>query len=359
MTSRRIILPLLLLAMLGLLSGLWSGLLRLGWALPDPFPALAINHGALMISAFLGALISLERAAAVEMRWAYAAPLLAALGGASLIVGAPTIVGAGLMVAGSTVLVLLFVVMLRRQISQPYTVMAIGAALWWAGNLLWWLGWPLFRIAPWWLGFLVLTVAGERLELGRVMRHRRSVSAAFGFAVCIFAAGLLVGLVDATLGIRIGGAGLLALGAWLLHYDIARRTIQKAGLTRFVAACLLAGFFWLILAGALWLVLAPQFVAGPAYDAMLHAVLVGFVISMIFGHAPIILPALLRIEVRYTPWLYLPFVLLHTALVARLWGDLSANFQARLWGGLLNEVAMLLFASIAVAAMARGRTSHG
>ncbi len=358
MASRRTILPLLLLAMLGLLAGLWAGLLRLGWALPDPFPALASNHGSLMISAFLGALISLERVAAAQKRWAYAAPVLAALGGLSLIIGSPITIGAGLVAAGSTVLVLLFVVMLKRHLSQPHAVMAIGAALWLAGNLLWWLGWPLFRVAPWWLGFLVLTVAGERLELGRVMRHRKPVGMAFGATVSVFAAGLLAGLFDATLGIRIGGVGLLALGAWLLQYDIARITIRKTGLTRFVAACLLAGFLWLIVAGALWLGFAPQFVAGPAYDAMLHAVLVGFVISMIFGHAPIILPALLGIEIRYTTWLYFPLALLHAALVARLWGDLLANYQVRLWGGLLNELAMLIFAAIAVTSVARSQSAH-
>ncbi len=344
--------------MLGLFTGLWAGLLRLGWPLSDPFPALAANHGSLMISAFLGALISLERAAATQKRWAYVAPLLAALGGLSLIVGGPLTIGAGMIAAGSIVLVALFVVMLRRQLSPPHAVMAIGAAFWLAGNLLWWLGWPLFRIAPWWLGFLVFTVAGERLELGRLMQHRNSVGAIFGFATVIFSAGLLVGFIDSTLSIRVCGAGLLALGAWLLRFDIARHTIRKTGLTRFVAACLMAGFVWLLIAGILWLSYAPQFVAGPAYDAMLHSVLIGFVISMIFGHAPIILPALLRIEIHYTRWFYLPLALLHAALIARLWGDFSANFQARLWGGMLNEVAILLFAAIAVIAVTRGNSAR-
>lgn len=41
--------PLMLLAALALLAGLWAGLLRLGWQLPPLSLALPTNHGPLMI----------------------------------------------------------------------------------------------------------------------------------------------------------------------------------------------------------------------------------------------------------------------------------------------------------------------
>ena len=36
-------------------------------------------------------------------------------------------------------------------------------------------------------------------------------------------------------------------------------------------------------------------------------------------------------------------MLLHVSLVLRVYGDLAGNFPARQWGGMLNEVAVLLF----------------
>ncbi|HME69219.1 MAG TPA: hypothetical protein VKM54_05055 [Myxococcota bacterium] len=41
--------------------------------------------------------------------------------------------------------------------------------------------------------------------------------------------------------------------------------------------------------------------ARPRYDAILHALFLGFVMTMIFGHAPIIFPALLARPMRFLP----------------------------------------------------------
>lgn len=43
-----------------------GGLIRLGWQLPALTPSLALAHGPLMISGFLGTLITLERAVATQ-----------------------------------------------------------------------------------------------------------------------------------------------------------------------------------------------------------------------------------------------------------------------------------------------------
>jgi len=73
-------LPFLFLAFLGLLAALWAGLMRLGWQLPALTPSLAMLHGPVMISGFLGTLITLERAVAMKQRWMYLPPLLSGLG---------------------------------------------------------------------------------------------------------------------------------------------------------------------------------------------------------------------------------------------------------------------------------------
>jgi hypothetical protein len=75
----------------------------------------------------------------------------------------------------------------------------------------------------------------------------------------------------------------------------------------------------------------------------LHAVFVGFVIAMIFGHAPIIFPAILGAQIRFYPAFYAHLTLLHLSLALRIVGDLANLYDLRKWGGLLNGVAILLF----------------
>src|SRR5699024_3620313 len=75
-TATYVLVGLLLLAAAGLLAGLYAGLLRLGLLQTTGAPAVSpLLHGPLMINGFLGALIGLERAAALERKWAYLAPL--------------------------------------------------------------------------------------------------------------------------------------------------------------------------------------------------------------------------------------------------------------------------------------------
>ena len=50
------------------------------------------------------------------------------------------------------------------------------------GNGLWLAGRPIYAVVPWWVGFLVLTIAGERLELSRVLRPSRRVIGLFAGA---------------------------------------------------------------------------------------------------------------------------------------------------------------------------------
>ena len=46
-----------------------------------------------------------------------------------------------------------------------------------------------------------------------------------------------------------------------------------------------------------------------------------FVFAMVFGHAPIIFPAVLRVTVPYHPVFYAPLVLLQASLALRVAGD--------------------------------------
>jgi hypothetical protein len=354
-------LPLLMLAGGALLTALWAGLVRLGWRLP---PLATAAHGPLMLSGFLGTVISLERAAALasvlNARWTYAAPLAAGLSGLALILGLPNVVSQGLSVLASLGLTLGFILICRRQLTWPHVTMGVGALLWLLGNLRWWQTHSIAQAAPAWIGFLVFTIAGERLELARVLVWKRPALAAFLLSAGVLLGGLLMALFSFRWGIRTAGVGLMLVGVWLLRYDLAVRILlsRQTGLTRFIAACLAPGYVWLVFAGGLWLTFPDYFAAGPIYDAMLHALALGFVFSMIFGHEPIIVPALLNVGLTYSPAFYLHLALLHLSLLLRVVGDLAFIPSLRLWGGLLNVIAILLFMGNTVRAVRRAAASH-
>lgn len=330
-------------ALLALITGLWAGLLRLGWVLPGLPVKIAVEHGSLMISGFLGTLIALERAAALKRPWMFTAPLLTGTGWLIALALPESPAGPWAITAGSLAAVGILLTMVRIE-PRIYTItMAVGSVSWLAGNLLWVSGFPVYRVIGLWMAFLVLTIAGERLELSRVLRPAQHQYRLFGLAALVFVAGAGLSTSVPEIGARLLGAGLAALAVWLVRYDIARRNLRhRAPLTRFIAACLFFGYLWLGLGGVLFLLLGSQ-TAGPHYDASLHAVFLGFVFSMIFGHAPIILPALTGIPVNFHPVLYLPLVLLHASLALRTISDLLFWTAGRQWGGLLNEVAVLGF----------------
>ena len=346
--------PLLVLGMLSLLGGVLAGLARLDWAIPAVAAGAAGWHGALMISAFLGTVISLERAVAIGRGWAYLAPAAAGLGGVALLAGAPVIQPQALSLAAAATLVAASVQVLRRLVAPFTVILAIGAMCWLVGNLAWLAGGALTAAVPWWLAFLVLTIAGERLELTRFLPTPIAAQRLFFAIVGGILAGAALSFRQEDTGLRLFAAGLLALAVWLLRYDIARRNAHTKGLTRFIALCLLSGYGWLALAGLLGL--AGGFLPGhPWRDATLHAAGLGFVFSMIFGHAPIIFPAVVRVKIPYHPFFYLPLLVLHASLALRILGGLGDRFPLRSEGGLLNAIALLLFIATMLTSVVRGK----
>jgi hypothetical protein len=357
--------PLMAAAVVMLFAGLWEGLVCLGLPFPAGGASLQENHGELMVLGFLGTLIALERAVALGQAWGYLAPAAAGAGGLAVAAGAAGSLGEALIGAGGAVLVAIFVAVHRIQPSLHNAVLAAGAICWVVAAGLWLAGWDISRFVPWLAGFLVLTITGERLELSRMAGTSRRARLLFAGAAVIFAAGLLASLAagpaaagpgePVPIGIRVTGAGLIALAAWLARYDIARRTIRGRGLTRYIAVALLAGYGWLAVAGGLWAGIG-QMADGPAYDAQLHAIFLGFVMSMIFAHAPVIVPSVLGRPLPFRPALYVPLALLHASLVLRLaGGDWAGSTGAWQWGGSLNEVAILLFLALAAALVVRSR----
>ena len=318
---------LLLLAAFSLVTGILGGLARAGWGIA--LPAATAHHGVLMIGGFLGTVISLERAVALGHPLAFAAPLAAGAGTALLVAG----LDASLWLAAPALLVALGIAVLRRQAEMHTALLLAGAAAWLTGNALHLAGAPADATAKWWFAFLVLTIVAERLELARLMRPRAFARPLLVALSCLLAAGAAA---DAPVAY---GAALFGLALWLGAFDIARRTVKTAGVARYSALALLAGYAWLALAGAAWIAL--PYAGHAARDAALHALGLGFVFSMIFAHAPIVLPAVARVRLRFTPFFYVPLVLLHLSLAVRL---APGAPPLRPWGAALNAGAVLAFA---------------
>lgn len=322
-----------------LVAGFSGGLGRLGLAPVVGTPA--DLHGALMICGFFGTLISLERAVADGRRTMLAVPALAAAGSVLAIGGWITAGAAAWLLAGLG-LAALTVVAAARLPTLFTRVMTVAALLWPIGTAAWIAGWALSEVAYTWLAFLVLTITAERIELARLTRPG-SASVAILMAVLALLLGALA-IGQPSNGSAILAAALGGLGLWLIVNDIALVTVRGTGLARFSAVCLLLGYGWLLVAAAMLGLVAPADSAF-GHDVAVHAIAIGFVLSMVFAHAPIILPAVTGAPVRYTPFLYGPVAALQLSVALRTVGGVLQSLPLVSTSAWLTVAA---FASYAV-----------
>lgn len=336
---------LLLPAGIAMLAGVNAALMLVGVWAPARTARAGDLHGMLMVGGFLATLIALERAVALRQPLGFIAPVLLGAGGLALLTPLPVMVGQLLLVNGSLALVAVYAALFQRNHDDVVLVellgalhLTIGAGLWLRLDIPW--------LLPWLVGFVVLTICAERVELARL--HMPPT----GGRTLVLHAGALTMTLVATLlwpdiGARLTGIVTASLVIWLVRNDVARRTIRAKGLPRFSAAALLSGYVWLLLAALVWIIGGAQ-TSGVHYDLVVHAVMLGFAISMVMAHAPVILPAVLRRPLPYRPVMWAPFALMHVGLVLRLVpGDLAGMHVIWQTGAVLNVIALLAFFAVA------------
>lgn len=351
----------LLTAFICLFAGMGAGLMRAGWSVPWFNPVLTAQHGVLMVSGFLGTLISLERAVAIGYRWTYLAPLVAATGGLILISSDMILLASACMLSASLLLTVASVYLLWRQYCLFQAILALGSMSWLMANLLWMLGATTIQLLPWWLGFLIFTIAGERLELSRFRRPSTASRQLFVFFVILTLCGAVWLSYRADWDLRLLSLALLTLTLWLLKNDIARHAARQSGLTRYIGLCLLSGYGWLFLAAMIGLSFSPL-LPGTSYDAFIHCIALGFVFSMIFAHAPVIFPSVINVSLPFSRFFYLPLLLLHLSLMTRVAGDLLIDGRLHQLGAAANVAAIALFILTMLGMVLKGllqtRTTH-
>lgn len=353
---------LLLPAGLCLMAGLDAALARIGITAHVTSARVADAHGALMVFGFLGGLIALERAVATRRGWALAAPAFLAGGGVALLLPIRMLAGQLLVIDGCLALVAVYIVLWRRQRDTATAVQTLGAVMLLCAAVLW-LRFDLSALTPWLVGFVVTTIAAERYELARLTLPQHAGATLLGLSVVLLA-GAAASAVWPDLGARVLGAALLALAGWLARHDVARRLVHSTGLPRFSAAALLAGYAWLAVAGVTGLVVgSPGAVGGTtpqnAQDLVVHGVFLGFAMSMVLAHAPVILPAVVRRPLPYRPVMWVPLAVLHLGLVARLaLGDVVGVAGAWTAGAVATVVALLLLVATALTVAIRAGRSR-
>lgn len=333
----------------------FAGLARLGWSV-GTLGAHAPEHGPLMVIGVFGTIIALERAVAFGETWGYLGPCCGGLSAVAMLADWPSALGPSVLGASAGLLVVNAAITRRGPASFTW-LMLLASVLYLTANVAWLKGAAVHAVVPAWLSFFVLTIVAERLELSRLLPKP-----AWADRLLLGSAGLLAVAVAGLLAVAFAGStylngrdpllrllgGIFALMAlWEFRFDLARRTLRTNGLPRFSAVAALLGAVWLLVSGIVLLSLGLP-TAGPVYDAALHGVFVGFVLSMVFAHAPIILPAVARVSVPFHVALYVPLGVLHAGLALRIAGDLADDWSVRRLGGLANAVAVALFVLVAL-----------
>lgn len=334
-----------------LLSGLDAGLVRLGVWAPVASARLGDTHGQLMVLGFLATLISLERAQSLGQSWAYLAPALYATGALVLLSPAPPVLGQLLHVEAGLVFVMVYIGLWLRAPRPLVAVQGLSAVLALGGavvvNLM---GVP--PAVPWFAAFLVVTIAAERAELA-VLTMGPTADTQLVRLTVILTLAVLAAIVLPSAGERLAGLTLLATAVWLAVHDVVRHQLRLTGQRRYLAVALLTGYADLALAGGVLAV--TGLLAEPrTYDVFVHGVFLGFGVSMVMAHAPVILPAVLGRSLPYRPALWIPLVGLHAGLALRFSGALAGLDPVWRTGGVVTVLAMLAFLGTTVVLVVRG-----
>jgi hypothetical protein len=324
-------------AFVNLVIGVLAGFGRLGLSFPLSYAV--VNHGAVMVGGFLGTLVTLEKVIPLKKK---ALLIFPAMSGLSILpfINGNFVVGASLVLAASAGLMITYLIYVSRQRALYLYIMLGGAVCWLVGNSLLLHGRFFPAAFPWWMGFLLLTIVGERLELSKFLPVSNQIRAVLLVFLGLVVAGLIIPF--HRYGSYVAGVGMMGAAVWLMRFDMVGVSLRKSGLTRFIGYALMCGYCALMLEGVFLLALPD---VPFAYDIIVHTFFLGFVFSMIFAHGPIILPGVLGLSVKpYHAFFYVPLVLLVASVLIRIVAGMNLlPYEARTTSAWMTATAMVLY----------------
>ncbi|MBZ0204325.1 MAG: hypothetical protein K8I03_15025 [Ignavibacteria bacterium] len=341
--------------LISLLTGILTGWLRIGWNLHIVLPS--GEHGAIMTGSFIGTLICLERSISFPNRLALIVPLVNALSIIFFLAGMSKTAYFFLLLGSAGLTAIYFFIYVKHK-NMYLLIMMTGALCYFIGNAI------LLRSSfypasvMWWVAFLLFTITGERLELSRFIMSKNALKKQLVLIalLVLFTVGIVLPFHSA--GGYMIGLSLIGTSLWLLKYDMARHSLKKPGVSFYSGLLLTTGYFWLMVTG-IFMAYGSYF--GLLYDASLHVFFLGFVFSMIFAHAPVILPAVLKIKIDpFGRSLYIWYFLLNFSLLLRVAGIFPIQMPPyyKETAGMLNGIAILgFFINMAVLAKIAKRRS--
>ena len=308
----------------------------------------------LLVLGFVGTVVALERAVALRHPAGFAAPAGLGLGGLLLISPVPLTAGRPALCLGALAMVGVYVPLWRRQRDDAVLVQAFGAVLAAGAALLWLADVGIPVLLPWLVGFVVLTIGGERLELARLAMGPRA-----GSAFLALSAALVAGVVAALLwpGPAIRSSGSRCSPWWAGSPCTTSRGGRSGPPGCAVRRGVPAGRLRLARGGG-GLLAARRRGAGRTGVRRRRARRVPRLHPIDdHGARPGDPAAVLRRPLPYHPAMIAPAALLHGSLALRLWaGDAHGARLAWQVGGILNITAVLLF--VGVAAWSSVRAAH-
>lgn len=347
-------LPFFALALLGLVTGVWAGIIRLGFDLPGI--DWATLHGPLMVGGFVGTIIGIERSIlSGNAKWAII-PLLSGLSVVAWLVGFAK--EAPWLLAGSAVLLVVMqgTHLFRGGLSWVSAIQMAGAACFLGGNLRLLFDPFMPAIVPWWMGFVLCFILATRLA---------DTSFREPFARWLVRSGLTMYLAGLLIpfhlnGYYLTGTGLILIAVGMIVTETGGSRAPATAFDIYSIAATVAGWWWLLIAG-IGLTFWKEHLYG--YDATVHAFFLGFLFSMVFLHALGKAAALASLpHPPFHPILFVWLVLLSASLAVRIFaGDILLMEFVKRWAGIFNGVSILgfLVSLIVLTFIRKSQNSHG
>lgn len=325
--------------------GIWRVAVTRGFLLPT-IPESWPPHGEIMLGGFLASLIIFERMIALPIDSLIWVPYVYASSALMLHTGNPFARGIHLAALAGWLLHRWIAYRKFHRWEKPLVesvaFITLSSALMYPGGLL-----ARPEVALQGLAFPIAVIAAERLEMSFLIKKlgsRLVLSALIGWCL-LWNLSTWRGIPN----LPVMGVITLLLFASIAFYDTALRVSQKQtdGLHKFLKTALMLSYGWLSL-GAIAMTASSKISSAIFKDVQFHLIGLGFIFTMILGHAPLILSsALSKLPPKKAPMI--PFLVFQTATLFRILGDFALLKSASLWqwsgwiSGLIHMISFFAY----------------